>query len=156
MKIYIRAASGSGQISPGSLSPGQLVKDMSELHPQVVVVKSVEDLGRGLYSVKFEDGSEGTYDANDKFELVDRPEGDTYTYRNLYDLVIKSSDYTLKTRQDKVVRLAQLIFRRGYEGRTDYSEEDSVVFALELYEDMTGIYWDPTREEFDDMVYSVY
>lgn len=71
------------------------------------------------------------------------------TYRDMYDDVITSGEYVGRTA--KLRRLAQLIYA---EDRTQ-KKEDCVGQALEKYEDMTGNYFDPTKEEFEDIVFSI-
>jgi len=59
-------------------------------------------------------------------------------------------------KEEIVPVLARFICHYGYEGQTFHNKKDAAVLALELLEEMTGTYWDPTQEEFDDILYSIY
>lgn len=73
MKRWIHAAKDTDQqVDVSSIYVGQQVKDMSEVDPQVRIVKSVEPSVRGRYEVSFEDGSAGTYEVGDKFAIVSK------------------------------------------------------------------------------------
>lgn len=73
------------------------------------------------------------------------------TYKDLYENVIESGKYL--TRMERIKALAQLIFTTRFDAVE--SKEDAVWAALERYEDMTGRFYDPTQEEFDDIVSSI-
>lgn len=66
MKIYVRAT----QVSTGGLYPGMIVRDMSDIDGIERTVESVDKQSHGVYTVMFEDGDEGNYDSNDKFEII--------------------------------------------------------------------------------------
>ena len=69
-----------------------------------------------------------------------------YTHRDMFDEVIQSGKYT--GRIEKIKRLAQLI----YSNNRTQSKIDCAWCALEKYEEMTGYYFDPTRDQLDDIV----
>lgn len=72
------------------------------------------------------------------------------SYREIYDKVIPNRDY--ETKIDRVTAIAQLCYARGYKDYQPETKKDAVFLALELYEDMTGVFWDPTFDEFDEIV----
>ena len=72
-------------------------------------------------------------------------------YSYVYDQVFGSSEYSGASKIVKVKAIAQYIYARD---RTQ-EKEDRVWQALEWYEDMTGCWFDPTHEQFDEIVYSV-
>ena len=81
----------------------------------------------------------------------------TMTYKELYRLVIKpGEDFQVNelypTTEDKITGLAQFIYSYGYEDDRYMSKEDAFWTACELYEDMTGRYFDPTQEEYDGII----
>lgn len=71
------------------------------------------------------------------------------TFSDRYELVIASGKYDEK--KDKVEALAQLIYANDH----SRDKEDCLVQALEEYEDMTGVYWDPTHEEYAEALASI-
>lgn len=73
------------------------------------------------------------------------------TYRDRYNLVICSNALKCASTKEQVERLAQLIY--GNDQCRD--KEDCLVQALEEHEAMTGEFWDPTREEYDDVLASI-
>lgn len=73
----------------------------------------------------------------------------TMTYRELYDRVIENPDYRGMT--EKVAEMAQLIYSYGYKADRFVTPDDAIWIALELFEEMTGAYWDITHDELDDL-----
>lgn len=71
------------------------------------------------------------------------------TYRDMFEDVVQSGKYTGAV--EKVKRLTQLIFAND---RTQ-NKADCAWEALEQYESMTGRYFDPTQDQFDDIVFSI-
>lgn len=98
MKRWIHAAMSikATQVNPGSLYPGQKVKEVGtgEEH----VVKEVINNRRGTYTVKFTDGDEGNYDSSDKFE-IDYDESIDSASR---DIEYKIKDYIAAWAKDDV------------------------------------------------------
>lgn len=84
------------------------------------------------------------------FESGRRP----ITYREIYDAVIGRGDF-YPTVNDKIVAIAQFCYSYGYGNNRFMSKEDALWLALELFEEMTGIFKDPSQDEFDDMVYDI-
>ena len=72
-------------------------------------------------------------------------------YSYVYDQVFGSSEYSGASKIVKVKAIAQYVYAHD---RTQ-EKEDCVWQALEWYEDMTGCWFDPTHEEFDEIVYSI-
>lgn len=72
-------------------------------------------------------------------------------YREIYDRVIAHEQYN---RGEGVLGLLQAIaisaYSLHYGGVTNM--RDAVFEAMELLEPMTGKWYDPTQEEFDDLV----
>lgn len=77
----------------------------------------------------------------------------TFTYNDIYDKVMRNNETQGKL--SKIKKMAQLIYSRGYGTELNPSKNDAVYIALELYEEMTGTYYDPTLDEFDDIVDSI-
>ena len=73
---------------------------------------------------------------------------DHMRYKAMYDEVIASGKYHGKKQTTEA--LAQLAYAYKYDAVEKKS--DAVWAALELFEEMTGFWWDPTQDEFDDMV----
>lgn len=73
------------------------------------------------------------------------------TFRERFDTVFGSGVFRLESKKNKVERLAQLI----YANDRNKDKEDCLVQALEEYELMTGGYYDPTREEYEDILASI-
>ena len=69
------------------------------------------------------------------------------TYREKYDEVITSGKH--KGQKAKLEALAKINFSESL------TREEAVWQALEDYENMTGIYIDPTQDDFDDLVASI-
>lgn len=85
------------------------------------------------------------------------------TYQEIYSIVFKNAKGNLngyldtdKTDYDNVLKIAQLAYRRNYGGYCGDSPDEAAAAALELYESMTGRWYDPTREEYDDLVDSIF
>lgn len=74
----------------------------------------------------------------------------TLTYKDLWQLVGSRPD-KFPTPRAMVKELAQFIYSYGYKQDKFLSKRDSIFIALELYEQMTGRFWDPTQDEFDDI-----
>ena len=74
------------------------------------------------------------------------------TYRERFQLVFQSGNSSAADWQDCVAQLAQLIFAND----RCRSRADCLVQALEEYELMTGHYCDPTIEQWDDLLYSIW
>lgn len=72
-----------------------------------------------------------------------------YRTGGLFEEVIMSGEYP--SWRDKLSRLAQAVYAKD---RT-WGKEDCVWQALEMYEDMTGTFIDPTQEQLDDLVGSI-
>lgn len=72
-----------------------------------------------------------------------------YTY--VYNQVFASDKYAWASKMEKVKALAQYAYNKD---RTQ-SKEDCVRQALEWYEDMTAGWFDPTHEQFDEIVCSI-
>lgn len=73
------------------------------------------------------------------------------TYRELYDEVIESGNYVGP--KGKIKALANLIYQSKFDGVE--TKDEAVWDALERYEDMTGLSFDPTEEEFEDFKYAI-
>lgn len=73
------------------------------------------------------------------------------TYRMRYDTVFESDKYRYASKKKKVEALAQMI----YANDRSRNKEDCLVQALEEYELMSGSYWDPTHDEYDDALASI-
>lgn len=73
----------------------------------------------------------------------------SYTHREMFDEVVMSGKYPGALA--KIERLAQLI----YANDCTMSKKDCAAWALEKYEEMTGRFFDPTQEQFDDIVDSI-
>lgn len=72
-----------------------------------------------------------------------------YTYRDMYNEVIESGKYP--SRISKLKQLAQLIHSNDRrKGGVDCAWE-----AIETFESMTGVFFDPTQSDLDDIVYSI-
>jgi len=72
------------------------------------------------------------------------------TYSERYDNLIRSGN-TLKP-IDWIKKLSQLIFNND----KTQNKTDCVWQALEEYEAMTGYYIDPTQDQFDNIVDSIF
>lgn len=72
-----------------------------------------------------------------------------FTHREIFDEVIMSGRY--QGRMAKIKQTAQMIYAND---RTQ-PKEDVAWMALEKYEDMTGFSFDPTHEQFDEIVASI-
>jgi len=73
------------------------------------------------------------------------------TYKEIYDKVVGSGKY--HSRMDKVSAIAQLTFSHKFRGCE--TKRDAAWLALELLEDMTGVFYDPTPSEFEDVLASI-
>lgn len=74
------------------------------------------------------------------------------TYKDIYRIVIESGNFPGANK--KVKAIAQLVYASGFRGCE--SKEDAVWIALEMLEEMTGIWeYDPSHAEFDDIIYSI-
>ena len=73
------------------------------------------------------------------------------TYRERFDRVFQSGEYSGAGKKTKTEALAQLI----YANDRSQDKADCLVQALEEYELMTGGYYDPTADEWDDIVSSI-
>lgn len=71
------------------------------------------------------------------------------TYGEMFKEVTESGKYN--TTITKLKRLAQLIYSNDREQR----KTDCVWEAIEKYEDMTGIFFDPTQENVEDILDSL-
>lgn len=71
------------------------------------------------------------------------------TYRDMFDEVVMSGKYIGS--MAKLKALAQLIYNSDY----TLEKRDCVWEALEKLEDMTGHYFDPTKRQFDEILYSI-
>lgn len=71
------------------------------------------------------------------------------TYREIWDNVQINH---IEGAKETTSHIAQLVYGYGYGDEESPSKEDAVWIALELYEDMTGRFYDPTHEEFDEIV----
>lgn len=79
------------------------------------------------------------------------------TYRDMYEEVVASGKYQGRT--NKLKKLAQLMYKNNPDNSYESEEkkkQDSVWQALEGYEDMTGYYFDPTQDEFDEILSAVF
>lgn len=72
-------------------------------------------------------------------------------YGYVFSEVFQSGKYAGASKINKIKAIAQLIFAKD---RTQ-GKEDCIWQALEWYEDMTGIFFDPTHEQFEDIRYSI-
>lgn len=72
-----------------------------------------------------------------------------YHAGGLFEEVIMSGEYP--SRDKKLSRLAQAVYAKD----KTQSKEDCVWQALELYEDMTGAFIDPTQEQFDALAAAI-
>lgn len=79
----------------------------------------------------------------------EEPVSDKISYRQIYDRVMHKQYDTV---YDLVSAIAQLAYRGNYGGYCNLSKDEAVATALDLYEGFTGRWWDPTREQFDDLV----
>jgi hypothetical protein len=70
-------------------------------------------------------------------------------YSERYEKVIASGEY--HGRKEKIIALAKIHYS---EDRTQ-KKSDCIWQALEDYEDMTGNFYDPTHEEFEDIEISI-
>lgn len=68
------------------------------------------------------------------------------TYRELYDEVIESGKYFGPKK--KIAALANLIYQSKFDDAE--SKDEAVWVALERYEDMTGEFFSPTVEDFEE------
>lgn len=76
------------------------------------------------------------------------------SYRELYDHVF-GPDAPPASPLNKIKTLAQLLYNDG-KNDSSYTKGDAVWEALERYEDMTGAYYDPTHEEYEDIRNSIH
>lgn len=74
------------------------------------------------------------------------------TYKEIYNAVCR---YSKGSRMENVAYIAQLVYTHGYRSDKCMTKRDAVFTALEIYEDMTGYYYDPTHEEYDDIVAAI-
>lgn len=72
------------------------------------------------------------------------------TWKERFDDVFMSGNY--HGRKGRVTRLAQLIYR----DKRNEPKEFAVYEALEQYEAMCGDWFDPTRDELEEIVAEVY
>lgn len=71
-------------------------------------------------------------------------------YKARYQEVIASGKYI--GTMNKIKALAQL----NYNNNKSEGKIEAIALALEDYECMTGIYIDPTREQYDDIEESIF
>lgn len=86
----------------------------------------------------------------------------TMTYKELYQIATNPAADTdpgivlgepnFTNWKQNVANMAQFIYSYGYKDQRFFDKEEALWTAFELYEDMTGMFIDPTTEEFDDMV----
>lgn len=72
-------------------------------------------------------------------------------FQSVFMKVFLSEEHTPTGKLNKVKEIAQLLFAR--DRRQD--KVDCVCQALEWFEDMAGDYFDPSKEEFEDILYSI-
>lgn len=72
------------------------------------------------------------------------------SWKDIYDEV-KGKYHNKK---DQLEGITKVLLTKGYKGRTFDSVEDALVTAMEMQEDMFGWY-DPTIEEYDDILFSL-
>lgn len=70
-------------------------------------------------------------------------------YRDAYDTVIRYGRHS--SHIDKISQLAQIIYAKD---RTA-DKADCAWQAIEWYEGMTGYYFDPTRDQLNDITYGL-
>ena len=75
------------------------------------------------------------------------------SYREMYDHVFGPETKAV-SRLDKIKTLAQFLFAERKQDAA-YSKEDAAWEALELYEDMCGLYFDPTHAQFESICNSI-
>ena len=73
------------------------------------------------------------------------------TYRQIYDRVHGKYHNVY----DMVTAIARLVYAGNYQGYGNESARGAVATALELLEDMTGRWWDPDIETFNEIVDSI-
>lgn len=83
------------------------------------------------------------------------------TYREIYSIIIADeqsgiTNLRYPTAKDKITGISQLVFRHGYKGETNMTKADAFWLACELYEDMTGRYFDPTNDEYERMLSEIH
>lgn len=71
------------------------------------------------------------------------------TYKERYQEVFTSGKY--KGVKDKIIALAKIHYTKDRTQR----KSDCICQALEDYEDMTGIFYDPTQDEFEEIELSI-
>ena len=72
-------------------------------------------------------------------------------YGYVFSEVFQSEKYTGASKINKIKAIAQLVFAKD---RTQ-NKEDCVWQALEWYEDMSGVFFDPTHEQFEEICCSI-
>lgn len=77
------------------------------------------------------------------------------TYKEIYSSVF-ADDQVYRTTKERITGIAKLVFRHGYKDFADMTKEDAFWLACELYEDMTGRYFDPTNEEYEQMLTEIH
>ena len=82
-------------------------------------------------------------------------------YREIYSIVIADEQSGVanpryRTPKEKVTAIWQLVFSHGYKEETNLTKEDAYWLACELYEDMTGRYFDATEEEYEQMLREIH
>jgi len=73
----------------------------------------------------------------------------SFSYRDRYDIVVASGKYIGAVA--KIKKLAQLIYANDREA----DKEDCAVQALEEYELMTGNWYDPDVDTYEDIINSI-
>ena len=84
-------------------------------------------------------------------EKIEANSGRKTLFKDRYFEIFESRENRFSSRKDKVERLAQLIYAND---RTR-NKEDCLVQALEEFELMSGSYWDPTHDEYDEVLASI-
>lgn len=72
-------------------------------------------------------------------------------FQTVFEKVFLSEERASTGKLSKVKEIAQLLFAR--DRRQD--KVDCACQALEWFEDMAGTYFDPTKEEFEDILCSI-
>lgn len=87
------------------------------------------------------------YLEDEREEVVEDMNDSTLTWKEIYDDVYRQG----LNKSEKLERIAELLWRRGYKGKVFDAPEDAIATAMEMEEDMFGWY-DPSVDEYDDLV----
>ena len=72
------------------------------------------------------------------------------SYGEIYKEVLESGNYSGTT--NKIKRIAQILYANN---KHTHGKEECAMWALEMYEEMTGRYIDPTVDELEDITNSI-